>query len=51
MKYIFSLIILGIGIWLTITYSNWQVFLGVFLLLWANNIELEGRFGGNKDEK
>ena len=45
MKYVFMLIILGIGIWLTITYSNWQVFLGVFLMLWANNMELGDKFG------
>jgi hypothetical protein len=38
---LYGLLILVIGSWLVISYSNWYTFYGVFLLLWANNIGLK----------
>lgn len=36
--FIFAIILLFIAISLIVIYGNWQIALGVFLLVWANNI-------------
>lgn len=40
MKYVFGLIVIGVGVWLIIDYSNWQTFLGIMFMMWGNNLQI-----------
>lgn len=42
-KLMISLILLGAGAWLVISQTgfNWKIAIGVFLLLWANNVSID----------
>lgn len=49
MKYLLSWLLLIGGGYLVIEFSNWQTFVGIFLVLWSNNLDIYQRIGGKNN--